>query len=231
MLTASWGTDLNGWIICYAWSLFVYGVGVGGEYPMTATATMENSIRSGHISCRDDRLHRGRKVTLALLMQGWGQLLNQIFLVLLLLIFTSGNGDGPYETKAAQYTFRISFGIAAIATFWLACHRAYWMPLVSNQLNIAKKSANVTGYDVESLRLTFKHFGSRLFATSGTWFCNDFFFYGNKLFQSEFISVISEGSTSVMEGWKWNLANIAVSMAGYHLACEYHLRVTRMCAK
>lgn len=24
MLTASWGTSLEGWVICYAWSLFVY---------------------------------------------------------------------------------------------------------------------------------------------------------------------------------------------------------------
>ena len=31
MLTASWGTTLNGWVICYALSLLFYGVGVGGE--------------------------------------------------------------------------------------------------------------------------------------------------------------------------------------------------------
>lgn len=29
MLTAAWGLTLQGWVICYAWSLFVYGVGVG----------------------------------------------------------------------------------------------------------------------------------------------------------------------------------------------------------
>jgi len=26
MLTASWGLNLNGWVICYAWSLFFYGM-------------------------------------------------------------------------------------------------------------------------------------------------------------------------------------------------------------
>jgi MFS family permease len=221
MLTASWGTSLNGWIICYAWCLFFYGFGVGGEYPMTATAAMENSTAAGRVSAREDRLHRGRKVILAFLMQGWGQFVNQIVLVLLLLIFNSGNGDGPYEARIAQYVFRISFAIAAVGTLWLVYHRAYQMPLASHQLKVAKKATNVTGYDTKSLRLTFTHFGSRLLATSGTWFCNDFFFYGNKLFQSEFISVISHGSTSIMEGWEWNLANIAVSLAGYHLACEY----------
>jgi hypothetical protein len=33
MLTAAWGTTQNGWVICYALSLFIYGIGVGGEYP------------------------------------------------------------------------------------------------------------------------------------------------------------------------------------------------------
>lgn len=55
MLTASWGTTLEGWVICYAWSLFIYGVGVGGEYPMTATAAMENAVGAGRVSTRTDR--------------------------------------------------------------------------------------------------------------------------------------------------------------------------------
>jgi len=77
MLTASWGLTENGWVICYAWSLFFYGIGVGGEYPMTATSGMENAVGSGKVSTRDDRLHRGRKVTSAFLMQGWGQVSNE----------------------------------------------------------------------------------------------------------------------------------------------------------
>jgi hypothetical protein len=32
MLIAAWGTSLNGWVICYAWSLWIYGIGVGGRY-------------------------------------------------------------------------------------------------------------------------------------------------------------------------------------------------------
>jgi MFS family permease len=63
MLTAAWGTTQNGWVICYVWSLFFYGIGVGGEYPMTATSGMENAVGSGKVSTREDRLHRGRKVT------------------------------------------------------------------------------------------------------------------------------------------------------------------------
>jgi hypothetical protein len=95
------------------------------------------------------------------------------------------------------------------------------MPAASKQLMISKKKHNVTGYDTKSLRYTFTYFGSRILATAGTWFCNDVFFYGNKLFQSQFIKVISPGSAAsgnVMTGWLWNLVNVGVSLLGYYLA-------------
>lgn len=218
MLTAAWGTTLNGWVICYAWSLFFYSIGVGGEYPMTATAAMENAVGAGRVSTREDRLHRGRKVVSAFLMQGWGQLANQVILILSLLIFHHGSGNPPYSEVAAQWTYRVSFAIPAVGTLWLVYYRWYKMPLASRQLNINKKKAKVTGYDMESLNLCIKHFGGRLLATTGTWFCNDVFFYGNKLFQSDFIKVIEPTDTSVMSGWLWNLVNVAVSLCGYYLA-------------
>ncbi|TVY68768.1 Inorganic phosphate transporter 1-2 [Lachnellula suecica] len=222
MLTASWGTTLNGWVICYALSLMFYGVGVGGEYPMTATAAMENATGSGKVSTKEDRLHRGRKVTMAFLMQGWGQFFNQAVLILLLLIFHHGSGNPPYSEISAQWTYRVSFALPAVGTLWLVYYRWYKMPLASKALDAAKKKASVTGYDVKSLKLTMNHFGGRLIATAGAWYCNDVFFYGNKLFQSQFISVISptpKGQTaSIMTGWLWNLVNVGVELVGYYLA-------------
>ncbi|KAF2718831.1 MFS general substrate transporter [Polychaeton citri CBS 116435] len=219
MLTAAWGVTQNGWVICYAWSLFIYSVGVGGEYPMTATSGMENAVGSGKVSTRDDRLHRGRKVTSAFLMQGWGQLFNQAILIIGLLVFHHGSGNPPYSKKAAQWTYRISFAIPAAGTLWLVYYRIYKMRSASKQLQLAKKKSSVTGYDKESLRLTIRYFGTRLIATAGAWFCNDVFFYGNKLFQSQFITALTPGGgKSVMVSWLWNLVNIGVSLCGYYLA-------------
>lgn len=218
MLTAAYGVTQNGWVICYAWSLFFYSIGVGGEYPMTATSGMENAVGSGRISTRDDRLHRGRKVVSAFLMQGWGQLLNQGLLILLLLIFHHGSGAPPYSKVAAQWTYRVSFAIPAVGTLWLTYYRTYHMRGASKQLMAIKKKASVTGYDVESFRLTLKYFGPRLFATSFGWFANDIFFYGNKLFQSQFIKVILPNEKSLMPSWLYNLLNIGVSLVGYYLA-------------
>ena len=67
MLTAMWGSTLNSWVICYAFSLFIFGVGVGGEYPMTSITAMEGVHGQG--TTRSDKLHRGRSVALAFLMQ------------------------------------------------------------------------------------------------------------------------------------------------------------------
>lgn len=221
MLVASWGTTQNGWVICYVWSLWFYGVGVGGEYPMTATSGMENAVGSGKISTKEDRLHRGRKVTSAFLMQGWGQFFNQVFLILLLLIFHHGSGNPPYSEVSVQWTYRISFAIPAVGTAWLIYYRTFKMKAASKQLQLAKKKGSVTGYDTESLRLAFKYFGGRIVATAGTWYMNDIFFYGNKLFQSEFIKEVTGGSKSIMPGWLYNLINVGVSLAGYYMASEY----------
>ncbi|KAL8933184.1 MAG: hypothetical protein Q9216_006483, partial [Gyalolechia sp. 2 TL-2023] len=218
MLTAAWGVTQNGWVICYVWSLFFYGIGVGGEYPMTATSGMENAVGSGKVSTKEDRLHRGRKVTSAFLMQGWGQFFNQVILILLLLIFHHGSGNPPYSKVAAQWTYRISFAIPAVGTLWLVYYRTFKMRSASKQLAAAKKKSKVTGYDTESLKLTFTYFGPRMIATAGAWFANDVFFYGNKLFQSEFIDVILPDNTSIMPGWLYNLINVGVSLVGYYLA-------------
>lgn len=179
---------------------------------------MENAVGSGKVSTREDRLHRGRKVTSAFLMQGWGQFLNQAILIILLLCFHHGSGNDPYSTVSVQWTYRVSFAIPAVGTLWLIYYRTYHMKAASKQLAAAKKKASVTGYDVESLKLTIKYFGPRLLATAGGWFANDVFFYGNKLFQDEFISVLSPATKSVMPGWLYNLLNVGVSLCGYYLA-------------
>jgi MFS family permease len=215
MLAAMWGTSLNGWVICYGWSLFVYGLGVGGEYPMTSTRSMEGA--TGRAAREADRRHRGRKVSLAFLMQGWGQFANQVVLILLLLIF-HGSGDPPYGTTSTQWVFRVQFGIIAFITLFLAYLRFYKMKYQDNVLRDSKKRLNTSGYDFKSLNLATGHYWHRLIGTAGAWFCNDFFFYGNKIFAGVFISIITGGSSTLITSWLYNLINIGVSLVGYYLA-------------
>ena len=136
---------------------------------MTATSGMENAVGSGKISTREDRLHRGRKVTSAFLMQGWGQFLNQALLIILLLIFNSGSGNPPYDPLVTQWVYRVAFAIPAAGTLWLVYFRIYKIRSASKQLQIAKAKQSVTGYDAQSLKLTITYFGPRLIATAFGW--------------------------------------------------------------
>lgn len=158
----------------YIISICFYGFGVGGEYPMTSTRAMES-----HGNALADRMHRGRNVLLAFSMQGWGQLANQAILVIGLLIF-HGGGNPPYSELSAQWTFRISFAFVFAVTLWLLYHRIFKLQFADAHLKLSKRKASVTGYDTKSLKLVISHYWHRLLGTAGGWFCNDFFFYGNK---------------------------------------------------
>lgn len=148
---------------------------------MTSTKTLEGA--NGPVGTRDDRLHRGRNVVLAFLMQGWGQVFNQAVLMICLVIFHDGPNrtEPPYSVKTAQLTYRVSFGFIAILHAWLAYRRYYHIHDANVQLDKAKKRLNTSGYDVASLRLLCGHYWHRLLATAGGWFATDFFFYGNKV--------------------------------------------------
>ena len=174
LLTAMWGKTMAGWVAMYIISLFIYGFGVGGEYPMTSTRAMEGHRGPG--ASVADRLHRGRNVLLAFTMQGWGQMVNQLILVLGLLIF-HGGGNPPYSELSAQWTFRVSFAFIGLVTLYLIYHRVYKLEFADHDLEEAKKKHSVTGYDTKSLGLVISQYWHRLIGTAGCWFCNDFFFY------------------------------------------------------
>jgi len=215
LLTAMWGTTLSGWTIMYGISLLFFSIGVGGEYPMTSVTAMEGI--HGVNNSRDDKLHRGRGVALAFLMQGWGQLANQLVLIIALLIFNSG-GNPPYSESATQYTFRVSFGIAAISILYFLYLRVFKMKNVDQNLKASRQRGNVTGYDVQSLKIVMNHYWHRLLATSLCWFCNDFPFYGNQIFRNVFLSLVTSSENQVMTLWLYNLINVGCELVGYYLA-------------
>ena len=103
---------------------------------MTSITAMEGV--HGQPSNRTDRLHRGRTTLLAVLMQGWGQLVNQVVLILALLIFHSG-GSPPYGEVATQYTFRISFAFIAIFLLFLIDIRVFKLKNTNQSFNASRK--------------------------------------------------------------------------------------------
>ncbi len=137
-------------------SAFYPGIGVGGEYPMTSTSCMEGS-GTGRNATNGDRLHRGRNVVLAFLMQGWGQLFNQGILILLLLTFHHRAGP-PYDVKSTQYIYRVSFAAILPFTLYLAYYRYYRLKYADGALVQNRKRLHTSGYDLVSLRLCMQHY-------------------------------------------------------------------------
>eukprot|EP01117_Protostelium_nocturnum_P013604 TRINITY_DN5094_c0_g1_i1.p1 TRINITY_DN5094_c0_g1~~TRINITY_DN5094_c0_g1_i1.p1 ORF type:complete len:601 (+),score=138.66 TRINITY_DN5094_c0_g1_i1:211-1803(+) len=215
MLTASWGTSLQGWVIMYTIAQLIFGFGVGGEYPLTSGSSMEESSSSNAGPL--DRMHRGRSTVLVFTMQGWAQLSQQLVLILLLLMFNKG-GNPPYSEVAAQGTFRVGFFIVGVAILWLVYHRAFKMKPTTN-VSQSKEKKSASAYNLRSLQLVLKYYWHRLIGTAIVWYCNDFFFYGNKIFQADFIRILSPTSgDNVMTNWLYNLLNIGIAMIGYYAA-------------
>jgi len=117
-------------------------------------------------------MHRGRRVSLAFTMQGWGQFAQQGILLLLLLAFNSGSLEPPFSEPTAQATFRVSFALTIPITAWLAWRRYNTRYPGDEQLKAAKKRLKVSAYDIKSLKLASSHYYGRLIGTGVVWFVN-----------------------------------------------------------
>ena len=55
---------------------FIFGIGVGGEYPVASTSANERAESSSRLQKR-----RGETVVLVLSMQGWGNVVNTAVII------------------------------------------------------------------------------------------------------------------------------------------------------
>lgn len=211
LLTAMWGSSFSGWTIMYVVAITIFGFGVGGEYPMTSTTSMEK------FHGKSDRLHRGRSVLLAFLMQGWGQLFNQLALILLMLIFNKSLHP-PYSKVATQAVFRITFAFACIALVYFLYLRIYHLKGVDEPED---GNSDKTNYSA-TIKLLIGHYWHRLLATSLCWFCSDFAFYGMQVFRNELLQLVTGSpSDDASTLWLYNLINIGVQLVGYYFAAFF----------
>ncbi|KAK9842394.1 hypothetical protein WJX84_005508, partial [Apatococcus fuscideae] len=254
LLTALNGTSEKGFVVMYIVSQFIFGYGVGGEYPMAAGSAAERAEAGGKAMAKK----RGREVVLTFSMQGVGNFTNTAVLCILIVCFnqirpgvTAGRaGAGYYVPKNPSYHFhptqpftkapantytyvknkvtknlsynyrpnalsgvwRISFGLGLLPLLFMIYWRVFHLKesVVWRQQSNEKRSRNI-GKIVTM-------FGSRLLATCGTWFLWDFSFYGNKVFQSTFIGILTPGGASLLTNLLWTLLNSGIALIGYWVA-------------
>jgi MFS family permease len=200
-----------------ATGLFVFGLGVGGEYPLASSSAAERAEGNPEL-----RKKRGQTIALTFTQQGWGNWSNTL-VILILLACVGATGTNPTPDEASTVV-HVQF---AVGLFIILCLLVYRFTKLEESKVWAAERAGVDreledeGEKENTKKLyivVFRRNWSRLFQTCFAWFLNDFVFYGNKLFQSTFINVITGGNSTVFKNIQWTLLNSTVALAGYFTA-------------
>lgn len=194
---------------------FMLGVGVGGEYPLSASIAAENSSRET----------RGRLIAAVFSMQGWGMLLSSVFTLLFLLC------GMPLEA-----IWRTLLAIGAVPSAMVI-----WLRAQMDETEMHKQdSAAATG---GGSRPSFSEHWARawkvmtqywhpLIGTTMTWLILDITFYGTGSFKSRIggFLVPSGAESDVDQIWHEALLTMYLTLMaipGYLLAIAFIERIGR----
>jgi MFS family permease len=197
--------------------------GVGGEYPLASASAAERAElmkREG----KHTRAHvRGKAVVMTFAMQGWGNLVNTLMILLVLL------GQGCTAGKTCSFdslnlTWRLQYALGAAFLFCLFVGRVsllkesvMWKEnkekrVVETQL---RSDAGITQRKINTMAV--RAYWHRMVGTALGWLIWDIVFYGNKMFQATIIQAIT-GSKDNFTTMLYTLLNAAVSLVGYYVA-------------
>ncbi|KJE93083.1 phosphate transporter [Capsaspora owczarzaki ATCC 30864] len=188
----SFGNTANGVIASLCLFRFALGVGVGGDYPLSATLMSEYSSRS----------NRGKLVGAVFAMQGIGILAAATVTIIFAAIFQNQN-----QNADSMWRLILMFGaVPTAATMYARLNLPetprYTLLVKQNAATAASDIAQVLGTAAPahesvkpvvkkmSLRMLIKNYGWKLFGCSMCWFLLDIAFYSQNLFQSDVFSAI-----------------------------------------
>jgi MFS family permease len=197
---------------------FVLGLGIGGDYPVSAVLMSEYA----------NRQDRGRMVSLVFSMQALGLIVGPLVALILL-----GSGLGH------EMTWRILLGLGAVPAAAVVYLRAKMPESPRFQARVQGKSERAatqlrvfTEGAIEATRVSAEntaHMGFREFlrnrrmitliaGTAGTWFLFDYAYYGNTLSLPSILKQVSPHAT-LMTKLGWTLGIFVVfALPGYLLA-------------
>eukprot|EP01091_Cochliopodium_minus_P011899 TRINITY_DN3492_c0_g1_i1.p1 TRINITY_DN3492_c0_g1~~TRINITY_DN3492_c0_g1_i1.p1 ORF type:complete len:310 (-),score=44.64 TRINITY_DN3492_c0_g1_i1:476-1405(-) len=175
--TALYGKVMFAYIWLIVCRLFL-GIGMGGEYPLSATIAAETSIQ----------IHRGRNMSLVFSSQGIGGLLGPVVLILFLTI-----------TKSPNVSWRLAVLFPVVPL--LSTLYARFLLYKEEEEEKQREREYLIQYPEKTkipygLGLILKNYGKALFGTSFTWFIFDIIFYGNTIFLGTILSTVGNNDTT-----------------------------------
>jgi len=203
------------------------GVGIGGEYPLSATITAESS-----------KTHeRGRMTALVFSMQGVGSLVASLtgFIFLTAMVDTSLPESDSHNKDALNIIWRLCLGLGAVPgvltmysrvtmeeTERFVLSKTAESPVV--QMSLAKK---VSTHLIETAKNIKPHWKS-LIGCAGSWFLFDIVFYANGLFSATLLQLFAGKTTTsspvettdkdaseLLGIAQWNIYLALIALPGY----------------
>lgn len=182
---------------------FFLGLGIGGEYPLSATVSGENVTAN----------ERGKTISKVFAMQGVGSLLSSVIILVLLKL------NAP-----VWFIWRFSLGITALPAtiiFYLRYKTAE-----TDRFTKAVLNNNMTKREQFSLLCGDKQTIIALIGAAGTWFVFDIAFYANNLFNATITNAMGLGNSLIDQAT--NSVYIALmALPGYFLAIWTSNVITR----
>ncbi len=212
------------WLIVFR---FCLGLGIGGDYPVSAVLMSEYS----------NRKNRGKLVGLVFSMQALGTVVGY---VVALTLLSSGMSSG--------YVWRIILALGAIPSAMVLYSRRRmpesprFLARVQGKTEEAAKSLatysdgtvaiNPQATTGERQRLTFREFISNrrflisLIGTAGTWFVFDYAYYGNSVSAPLIVKGVLGAGATIEQSLAFNLMVFALAaVPGYFLAANFMDRI------
>lgn len=165
----SFETGFSPVFVSLAFFRFVLGIGIGGEYPLSATITAESAKAS----------NRGRMTAAVFSMQGIGSLVAA--LMGFILITTLGD-------RSLNLVWRLCLGIGSIPGI-LSLYFRITMEETERFQQQQRERKTI------SYKQVFKTYWKTLIGTAGTWFLLDVVFYANGLFSTSVLEVMKNGQS------------------------------------
>jgi len=234
--------------------LFIFGIGVGGEYPLSAASASERAMSSLQRSIENMSVNtnarvengRGMKIQLVFSMQGVGIFLNTFLIVILLLVTGQKDGNSGdaqleddnyqsfYSSAALTFIWHATYLISAMILSYVAisrymhleesevwsndCNKRNLAHFEVNDGNNLSKSTDAEATGGSLISLLFRNYWHRIVGASLTWMLWDLSFYGNKLFQADFIMAVAGNNFTLFEITGAACLNAFVALIGYFTA-------------
>jgi MFS family permease len=232
IMTFAYSGDISSMFIVLSSFFGVLGLGIGGEYPISASRAAEHKQQLEHVSSRERRKlqtrWRGASLTLVFSMQGIGILFGSLLTLIAIVVAKQAsptctiqsNNEMGYAQRALSFVWRFVYGVGALWLISLLLHRIIFSKEEEAFRRTAKRREARRKHHPglgTAYRQLLVYYWSRLIGTGVTWFINDVILYGNRLYSGPIFNGINQNADLLVQNG-WILLNNGVSLVGYYIS-------------